>query len=149
MFKNFSWKIDAVEIPRNELPQNWVWPKSSNYNQSNRCNGYCNGIRTHNHLVRKRTLNYLAKLTKWLSCVVHPGCISKDSNNGVHPRFLFEHSLFLWLKNFLTTLIRIFPFPWLAHLLSEKCPNTEFFVFRIFLYSEWIQENTEQRKLRI
>ena len=29
-----------------------------------------NGIRTHNHLVRKRTLNHLAKLVKWLSCVV-------------------------------------------------------------------------------
>ena len=27
-----------------------------------------NGIRTHNHLVRKRTLNHLAKLAKWLSC---------------------------------------------------------------------------------
>ena len=25
---------------------------------------YCNGIRTHNHLVRKRTLNHLAKLAK-------------------------------------------------------------------------------------
>ena len=30
----------------------------------------CNGTRTHNHLVRKRTLNHLAKLAKWLSCVV-------------------------------------------------------------------------------
>ena len=29
-----------------------------------------NGIRTHNHLVRKETLNHLAKLAKWLSCVV-------------------------------------------------------------------------------
>ena len=29
-----------------------------------------NGIRTHSHLVCKRTLNYLAKLAKWLSCVV-------------------------------------------------------------------------------
>ena len=29
-----------------------------------------NEIRTQNHLVRKRTLNYLAKLVKWLSCVV-------------------------------------------------------------------------------
>ena len=29
-----------------------------------------NGIRTHNHLARKRTLNHLTKLTKWLSCVV-------------------------------------------------------------------------------
>ena len=29
-----------------------------------------NGTRTHNHLVRERTLNHLAKLVKWLSCVV-------------------------------------------------------------------------------
>ena len=32
--------------------------------------GYCNRIRTHNHLVRKRTLNHLTKLVnlaKWLS----------------------------------------------------------------------------------
>ena len=27
-------------------------------------------IRTHNHLVCKRTINHLAKLAKWLSCVV-------------------------------------------------------------------------------
>ena len=30
----------------------------------------CNGTRTHNHLVRKPTLNHLAKLAKWLSCIV-------------------------------------------------------------------------------
>ena len=30
----------------------------------------CKGTRTHNHLLRKRTLNHLAKLAKWLSCVV-------------------------------------------------------------------------------
>ena len=30
----------------------------------------CNGTRTDNHLVRKRTLNHLAKLAKWLSCAV-------------------------------------------------------------------------------
>ena len=30
----------------------------------------CNGARTHNHLVHKWTLSYLAKLAKWLSCVV-------------------------------------------------------------------------------
>ena len=29
-----------------------------------------NGIRTQNHLVRKQTLNHLAKLAKQLSCVV-------------------------------------------------------------------------------
>ena len=31
---------------------------------------YFNRSRTHNHLVRKRTLNYYAKLAKWLSFVV-------------------------------------------------------------------------------
>ena len=30
----------------------------------------CSKIRTHNRLVRKRTLNYLAKLAKYLSCAV-------------------------------------------------------------------------------
>ena len=30
----------------------------------------CNGTRTHNHLVRKRKLSYLAKLAKWLGCFV-------------------------------------------------------------------------------
>ena len=29
----------------------------------------CNWTRTYNHLVRKRTLNHLTKLAKWLSCV--------------------------------------------------------------------------------
>ena len=33
--------------------------------------------------------------------------------------------------------------------LREKCPNTEFFLVRIFLYSVQIQENTDQDKLRI
>ena len=30
----------------------------------------CNGNRTHAHLVRKRTLNHLARLAKCLSCIV-------------------------------------------------------------------------------
>ena len=30
----------------------------------------CNRIQTYNHLVRKWTLSHLAKLAKWLSCVV-------------------------------------------------------------------------------
>ena len=33
----------------------------------------CNGIRTYNHLVRKRTLNHSANLVKWLGCVVSTG----------------------------------------------------------------------------
>ena len=30
----------------------------------------CNGTRTYIHLIRKRTLNHLAKLAKWLYCIV-------------------------------------------------------------------------------
>ena len=33
--------------------------------------------------------------------------------------------------------------------LRERCPNTEFFLVRIFLYSVQIRENTDQKKLRI
>ena len=33
--------------------------------------------------------------------------------------------------------------------LREKCPNTEFFLVRIFLYSVRIKENTDQKNLRI
>ena len=33
--------------------------------------------------------------------------------------------------------------------LREKCPNTELFLVRIFLYSIRIQENTDQKQLRI
>ena len=33
--------------------------------------------------------------------------------------------------------------------LREKYPITEFFLVRIFSYSDWIRENTDQKKLRI
>ena len=40
----------------------------------NRCNIWslsdCSRTRTHNHWVHKQTLNHLAKLAKWLSCVL-------------------------------------------------------------------------------
>ena len=29
--------------------------------------------------------------------------------------------------------------------LREKCPNMELFLVNIFLYSYWIQENTDQK----
>ena len=33
--------------------------------------------------------------------------------------------------------------------LRENCPNTEFFLVRIFPHSDWMQENTDQIKLCI
>ena len=38
------------------------------------------------------------------------------------------------LENYVTTVT-----------LREKCPTTELFLVRIFLYSDWIQENTDQK----
>ena len=39
---------------------------------------------------------------------------------------------------------------WRVHVsLREKCPNTEFFLIRICLYSAWIRVNTDQKKLLI
>ena len=38
---------------------------------------------------------------------------------------------------------------WKASTLRKKCPNMEFFLIRIFLYSVRIQKNADQKKLRI
>ena len=37
----------------------------------------------------------------------------------------------------------------LTELLREKCPNTDFFLVRIFVYAVRVQENTDQKKIRI
>ena len=52
----FSWCQEL--LPRNRRDM-WNW-------------SYCNGARTHNHLVHKGTLNHLAKLTKSFSWIVSP-----------------------------------------------------------------------------
>ena len=60
--KDIHLKLNAVETTAQE---------ASTYARENReyIEGLndCNGTRTHNHLVRKRTLNHLASLAKWLS----------------------------------------------------------------------------------
>ena len=62
--------------------------------------------------------------------------------------FLTEHLLWLLLPLAICNIGKYFTrfsyFP-----LREKCPNTEFFLVSIFLYSIRIQENTDQKKLRI
>ena len=54
-----------------DFTKNWTHLLSSLYQLFFRkSEDHCNVIRTHNHLVRKRTFNHLDKLAKWLSCVV-------------------------------------------------------------------------------
>ena len=66
-------KVSAKNI---ELYVSWSSSKFSIFQtkmwflENNRALSDSNGIGTHNHLGRKRTLNHLAKLAKWLSCVV-------------------------------------------------------------------------------
>ena len=50
----------------------------------------CKRTRTHNHLVRKRTLNYLAQLTKWLSCVVSTYCTRHLILCSYHVTYTFQ-----------------------------------------------------------
>ena len=63
-----------------------------------------NGIRTYNHLVRKRTLNRLAKLFfffQWLSCVVSSYLYGAfDCNVIIMPRTRFSVDLhyIVWLN---------------------------------------------------
>ena len=50
-----------------------------------------NGIRTHNNLVRKQTLNYFIQLAKWLSCVVSTylyGAFDFEVLAHIHQNFL-------------------------------------------------------------
>ena len=52
----------------------------------------CNWTWTQHHLVHKRTLNHLAKLARWLSCVHH------SNNYSQHSSMLKWLSVCLWTK---------------------------------------------------
>ena len=52
-----------------------------------------NRIRTHNHLVGKRTLNLLAKLTQWLNCVVSTYLYCTWLNNNIKSNVLYRYVL--------------------------------------------------------
>ena len=49
-----------------------------------------NGIWTHNHLVRKWTLNHLPKLAKWLSCVMSTYLYSAFDCMLYHVTYVFQ-----------------------------------------------------------
>ena len=78
-----------------------IWKSKQNYFIINTVNYIdCNCTRTQNHLVRKRALNHLAKLAKWLSCVANTyqygpfDCIFLSC----HVRFQSESTLYSWLN---------------------------------------------------
>ena len=67
----------------------------------------CNWTRTQNHLVHKRTLNHLAKLAKWLSCVLSTylyGAFNSMflSCHGRVPEWRLSRALFKFSKKVMT-----------------------------------------------
>ena len=63
----------------------------------------CNGTWTHNHLVRKQTLNYLTELAKWLSCVVstylYARCVWLYVTITPRTRFILNaYSIVVWMS---------------------------------------------------
>ena len=50
----------------------------------------CNGTRTHNHLVHKRTLNHFVKLGNWLSCVVSTYLYGAVDCSCYHVMYAFQ-----------------------------------------------------------
>ena len=52
--------------------------------------------------------------------------------------------LFMYLLYFLYFHMRLYYFHLFKFSLREKFPNTDLFLVLIFLYSDWIQENTDQ-----
>ena len=103
----------------------------------------CNGIRTYNHLVRKRTLNHLVSLNNWMfvyersgsefkSCCSH---LNLKSQQCIWLFIVMDHSvstnaIFFEKLTFLT--------PWYAHV-HVSIRGKEMLVFQIFTYvlNEW------------
>ena len=65
-----------------------------------------------------------------------------------HYYIIFEKaSKIIFLSPFWKKMMKVYPWR-CCYSLYKKCPNMEFFLVRIFLYSVQIQERRDQRKLR-
>ena len=97
----------------------------------NRCEFWnlsdCNRARTHNHLVCKRTLNHLAKLAKWLSCVV-----STYLYDAFDCMFLSCHALVS---------------EWIHTLKFPKCQGAPYSKQAQILKFKWVQQDSNPQPL--
>ena len=87
----------------------------------------CDGTRTHNHLVRKRTLNHLAQLTKWLSCAVST----------------YLYGAFDWI--FLSCHVRVWQ--WIHTLQLPEYQGTPCSKQPPYLKNEWLQRDSNPQPL--
>ena len=87
----------------------------------------CNGTRTHNHLVRKPTLNHLAKLSKWLSCAV---------STSLYGEFDCV---------FLSCYVRVWE--WIHTLQLPECQGTPCSKQAPYLKIKWLQQDSNPQPL--
>ena len=87
----------------------------------------CSGTRNHNHLVRKGTLNHLAKLAKWLSCAV-----STYLYGAFDCMFLSCH-------------VRVWE--WIHTLQSHECQGTNCSKQAPYLNIKWLQRDSNPQPL--
>ena len=87
----------------------------------------CNGTRTHDHLVRKRRLNNLAKLAKWFTCVVSTYLY------GAFDCMLLSCHVRVW--------------EWIHTLQLPECQGTNFSKQAPFLKIKWLQQDSKPQSL--
>ena len=87
----------------------------------------CNGTRTHNHLGRKRTLNHLSKLAKWLSFAV-----STYLYGAFDCMFLSCH-------------VRVWE--WIQTLLLPECQGSLCSQQALYLKIKWLQRDSNPQPL--
>ena len=89
--------------------------------------------------------NLVFKILNWTN--MDSLCKIWCENTGFHwPVF---SRILASFKQWLFILLRTFSTIYGCISLHEKCPNTEFFLFCIFPYLDWMRENTEHKKLSI
>ena len=87
----------------------------------------CNRTRTHNHLVRKRTLNHFGKLTKSLTWIV------STYLNGAFDCM------------FLSCQVRVLD--WIHSLYLPECQGTRYSKQAQYLKFKWVQQDSNQQPL--
>ena len=88
--------------------------------------GDCNGIQTHNHLVRKRTLNHLAKLTKFGTWGLLRARSSLTFRQSVECRFTLNLVRDMIITYSWWLLLSILPYTLYGHGISIPPPRTHF-----------------------
>ena len=101
------------------------------------------------HEILLRSLKFIVLVLSFLQNLVEE---NERLNHALHKRSFYDKSPSIsyahgYMQN--SSILHLHLGYEYTSALREKCPNTEYFLVLILLYSDWIQENTEQKILRI